>query len=566
VFTNCDLDGRCPALASGGMSTVAHVVARTLTRHGVDTVFGLVGSGNFTLCTALHAEGARFHPARHETGAVSMADGWARTLGRVGVASVHQGPGLTNAITGLTEAVKGRTPLLLLAAEAPAAALDSNFRVDQDALVRSVGALPERVHGPATASADAARALRRAATERRPVVLMLPIDVQAQPCELEPSADSVPATAPPVPAAAEVEAVADLLAEASRPAIVAGHGAVLAGAGPALQELGERLGAPLASSAMAHGLFRGDPFDLGIAGGFATPLARRLLAQADVVLVVGAGLNRWTTRNGGLFAADVALVQVDLESAAIGRSGDVRLGLVGDAAAAARALVAELDRCGVRLPGVRSRQLAQEIEAGRWGRLAYAESTRDGFIDPRRLSIELDRLLPAERTLALDSGHFMGYPAMYVDVPDPAGFVFTQGFQSIGLGLPSAIGAALARPDRLCVAALGDGGALMALPELETAARLALPMLLVVYNDAAYGAEVHHFAALGEPVDLVRFPDTDFAALARAAGAEGVTVRAPADLAVVSRWLERRDRPLLIDAKVDPEVRAGWLEEAFRGG
>jgi thiamine pyrophosphate-dependent acetolactate synthase large subunit-like protein len=158
----------------------------------------------------------------------------------------------------------------------------------------------------------------------------------------------------------------------------------------------------------------------------------------------------------------------------------------------------------------------------------------------------------------------MGYPPMYLRVPDPAGFVFTQAFQSIGLGLASGIGAAIARPDRVCVAALGDGGALMALPELETVARLGLPMLLVIYNDAAYGAEVHHFGPDGHPLDLVRFPDTDFAALARAAGAEGITVRTPEDLAPVGEWLKRRAGPLLVDAKVDPDVRAEWLEDAFR--
>src|SRR3712207_8992827 len=139
-------------------------------------------------------------------------------------------------------------------------------------------------------------------------------------------------------------------------------------------------------------------------------------------------------------------------------------------------------------------------------------------------SSDLD-LLPPERTVAIDSGHFMGYPAMYLDVPDQHGFVFAQAFQSIGLGLANAIGAAVARPDRTCVAAVGDGGALMALGELETAARYKLPMVVVIYNDAAYGAEVHHFGPMGHPVELARFPDTDFAALARAAGAEGITVR-----------------------------------------
>jgi len=190
----------------------------------------------------------------------------------------------------------------------------------------------------------------------------------------------------------------------------------------------------------------------------------------------------------------------------------------------------------------------------------------DGHIDPRTLSNRLDQLLPAERTVAIDSGHFMGYPAMYLQVPDDKAFVFTQAFQAVGLGLASAIGAAVARPDRLTVAALGDGGTMIGLADLETVARLGLRMLLVVYNDAAYGAEVHHFGPHGHPLDLVRFPDVDFAALGRAVGLRGLTVRSAADLDALQPWLERAAQPaMLVDAKVVPTVVAEWLEEAFRG-
>ena len=158
----------------------------------------------------------------------------------------------------------------------------------------------------------------------------------------------------------------------------------------------------------------------------------------------------------------------------------------------------------------------------------------------------------------------MGFPPMYLRVPDPAGFVFTQSFQSIGLGLASGMGAAIARPDRLTVACLGDGGALMSLPELETLARLRLPMLVVIYNDAAYGAEVHHFRPQGHPVELVQFPDTDFAALASAAGAQGVTVRRVEELAAIEPWLASPEGPLVVDAKITPDFCAEWLEEAFK--
>ena len=135
----------------------------------------------------------------------------------------------------------------------------------------------------------------------------------------------------------------------------------------------------------------------------------------------------------------------------------------------------------------------------------------------------------------------MGYPSMFLAVPDEFGFCFTQAFQSIGLGLATAIGAAVARPDRLPVAALGDGGALMGAAELETVVRLGLPMVVVVYDDEAYGAEVHHFGPHGAPLDTVRFPETDLAAVARGFGFEAVTVRGREDLG--SGGLLGRRRP-----------------------
>lgn len=303
---------------------------------------------------------------------------------------------------------------------------------------------------------------------------------------------------------------------------------------------------------------------MGIAGGFSSPLAVELLAQADVVLAFGASLNHWTVRHGGLFPPEARVAQVDLDERAIGALHHVDVGVVGDAASTARAVVEELDRRGVKGEGFRGDGLEREISRRRWRDEPYEDEGTVSHIDPRTLSIALDDLLPRERTVATDSGHFLGYPSMYLAVPDQRGFVFPNAFQSVGLGLASGIGAAIARPDRLAVAAVGDGGALMALGELETAARHGLPMIVVIYNDAAYGAEVHHFGPEGHPVDLAQFPDTDFAALARAVGAEGITARNKGDLAPIEDWLDRRDGPLVVDAKVNPAVRAEWLEDAFR--
>jgi thiamine pyrophosphate-dependent acetolactate synthase large subunit-like protein len=539
----------------------AEAVGRTLAALGVRDAFGVLGSGNFVATQALHAAGAAFHHARHEGGAISMADGYARVSGRVGVCSVHQGPGFTNMLTGLTEAAKSRTPLLVLAGEAPRSAIRSNFAVDQPGLAATLGAVPERVHSGATAAADTARALRRARFERRPVVLNMPLDVQTEPAPGGGPPGLLRDPERPAPAPEVVAEVAEAIGAAKRPLIVAGRGAVLAGAREPLERLGEAIGAVLATSAMGHGLFEGSRWAVGISGGFASPIAARLMAEADLVLAFGAGLTRWTTRDGALIARGAKVVQVDLDEESLGAHRPVHIAVVGDAAATAEALLA----AGVTNPGFRSAPgLEREIADGSWRDAPFEDAGDATHLDPRTLSIALDAMLPAERTVAVDSGHFMGFPPMYIRVPDPQGFVFTQAFQSIGLGLASAIGAAIARPDRLTLACLGDGGALMALAELETLARLRLPMLVVVYDDAAYGAEVHHFGPHGLPLELVRFPDTDFAALARAAGAEGITARSAEDLDPVAGWLGRRDGPLVVDAKITPDFCAEWLEEAFK--
>jgi thiamine pyrophosphate-dependent acetolactate synthase large subunit-like protein len=320
----------------------------------------------------------------------------------------------------------------------------------------------------------------------------------------------------------------------------------------------------MATSANGNGLFAGNPFALGISGGFLTPTGTGLLGEADVIVAVGASLNMWTTRHGSLVGSGARIIQIDRDLDAIGAHRPVDLGIVADAAEAARTLLVALRERGHAATGLRTPQVEKQIAAGRWRDEPYDDGGDDATIDPRTLSIALDDLLPAERTLAIDSGAFMGWPAMYLGVPDAAGFVFTQSFQSIGLGLASGIGAALARPDRLTIAALGDGGALMALGELETIGRLGLPMLVVVYNDSAYGAEVHHFGPAGEPLDLVRFADTDFAGVARALGAEGVTVRRVDDLDPVRAWVTNRAGPMVVDAKVAPGVVGEWLQEAFK--
>ena len=642
--------------------TVAELVGHALAHLGARHCFGVVGSGNFAVTNALRAAGVSFTAARHEGGAATMADAYARMSGTVGLVSVHQGCGLTNAATGIGEAAKSRTPIIVLAAEATAST--SNFAMDQPGLAFSLTADSHRLSSPESALDDVVRAFLAARDDRRTVVLNLPLDVSSEPIPdavlaafallttpgptasaptSAPTApggpavsrtstrpDVAPAT-PPLgsPDVDDVRALAELFRAAHRPVIVAGRGA--RHAGPQLRALGAASGALLATSAVANGLFEGDPFTLGISGGFSSPLTAELIANADLIVGFGCALNMWTMRHGRLIGPGATVVQVDLETDALGVQRPIALGMVGDSAATADAVLAELTHPGTpptdgtdpthaqvapaqaqvdpaqaqvdptptlaggtpsprdvlptapRIGGstaYRTPDLAARIAAeARWADVPLDPPDLGGpgpdgeqRIDPRVLSRELDALLPAERIVSIDSGNFMGYPSAYLRVPDEFGFCFTQAFQAIGLGLATAIGAALARPDRLPVLGTGDGGFLMGISELETAVRLRLPLVVIVYNDDAYGAEVHHFAPPGTPdldtpdLATVTFPRVDIAAIARGFGADAHTVRSPADLTPVRDWLASEpDRPLVLDARIASDGGAWWLAEAFRG-
>ena len=542
---------------------VAEAVGRALVAAGIDHVFGVVGSGNFHVTNAMVAAGARFVASRHEGGGATMADAYARMSDRPAALTVHQGCGLTNAMTGIAEAAKSRTPLVVVAAESTQTR--SNFYVDQESLAMAVGAVPIRVDDPARAIEQTVAAVALAVQQRRTVLLNLPLEVQVAVAEGDPDVGpAVTAAAPTEPEPEQVQQLVEALRRADRPVFVAGRGARSSSARDALTALADWSGALLATSAVAKGLFGDHPFSLDVSGGFASPLAAELIGDADLIVGWGCALNMWTMRHGALIADGATVVQVDDTADAIGAHRGLTFGVLGDVAETARTVLEALESAR---PGYRSTALAIRLASSLpWRAVPFEDGSDGARIDPRALTIALDDLLPLERVVAVDSGNFMGYPSMFLRVPDERGFCFTQAFQSIGLGLATAIGAALAQPDRLPVAALGDGGALMAAAELDTVRRLGLPMVVVVYNDAAYGAEVHHFGPDGYPLGTVEFPETDIAAIARGYGFEAVTVRDLADLQAVRDWLSGpRSTPLLIDAKVVADQPSWWLEEAFRG-
>ncbi|WP_423057972.1 thiamine pyrophosphate-binding protein [Brevibacterium linens] len=557
--------------------TGAEVVARALSRLGATYCFGVVGSGNFDVTNSLVAHGLEFIAARHEGGAVTMADAHSRMSGAPALVSVHQGCGLTNTATGLGEAAKSRTPLVVLTAESSQGDVHSNFAIDQDAFARSVGASAHRLHRAETVLTDVLRAWRAAVIDRRSVVLSMPLNVQSAPSvkavEVDDAVDhllSLIDSTPTVPAG--LDAVVEDLARAERPVFIVGRGGRRAG--EAIAELGWRTGALLATSAVAKGLFNraeneGSEFNLGISGGFSSPDTAELIHGADLVVSFGCALNDWTTRRGRLLHGDARIVQVDVDPDAPGRHRAIDRALVGDAAATARSVsVAWQKRYGSEPRiGYRTDEVRAKVAGGDWRLQPTSPEDMQGpGVDPRILTSRLDEILPEDRIVSIDSGNFMGYPAQFLGVPDENGFCFTQAFQSVGLGLGTAIGAAIAQPGRLPVLGTGDGGFHMAIAELETAVRLGIPLVCIVYNDAAYGAEVHHFETEepGAPMDTVTFERTDIASIARGFGAAAVTVTDLADVETVEEWLTGSpETPLVIDAHIASDGGSWWLQEAF---
>ncbi|MDQ2698614.1 MAG: thiamine pyrophosphate-binding protein, partial [Actinomycetota bacterium] len=350
----------------GARITVAEAIGRTVAALGAAHIFGVVGSGNFHATNAAIAAGVPFTAARHEMGAATMADAFSRATGRVSIVSLHQGCGLTNALTGITEAAKCHTPILVLTGDTAVGDTTSNFHIDQDAAVLAIGATPARIRSAATAIADTADSFRLALHERSTVVLSMPVDIQDELIEWD--AADIPSLEAKQPRAADADAISrlvELLSGAERPVIVAGRGAW--GAKAELRRLDAASGALLTTSAAGRGLFVGDEWALDIMGGFATEGAAQLIADADVIVGFGVAFNNWTTRSGALLVG-ATVAQVDDREEAIGLHRAVDLAVLGDAALVAAAVAEELEKLDPRgeRTGYRRPDVHERVQAARY--------------------------------------------------------------------------------------------------------------------------------------------------------------------------------------------------------
>ena len=605
------------------MPTVSAHVARTLAQY-IDAVFGVMGNGNAYFLDAIERQtSAVFTAVRHEQGAVVAADAHYRASGRIAAGTATYGAGFTNTLTALAESVQARIPLVLVVGDEPTSG-PRPWDVDQIALASAVGARTYTV-GRADAAATTVIAIEHALRYRVPVVLAIPYDVAA--LEIADFDDAgaggdggglrLPDPLAPAGAfaAGMLDEIAAALRGAERPFLLAGRGAWLADAGAALGRLADETGALTASTALGRGIFPRGEFDLGVTGGFGADGAMELMSHADVAVVFGASLNQFTMRFGALFSPGTRVYQVDVAPAATHAhvSGYVR----GDARLVAEELVARLRlgrpgeqerrlgrpgehehrrtprssdefgdngpdsrRSPSEAPGTASEAPGTASEAhGAWRESVDVAAARaydpgddvaaDGRLDPRSAARRIAQLLPEDRVVVSDGGHFIGWANMYWPVASPDRMMMIgTAFQAIGQGWPSVVGAARARPEATIVLTSGDGGGLMAIADLESAVRTAGGRgCAVIWNDAAYGAEVNLYGLKGLAEEPMRIPEVDFAAFAAAVGAEGVVVRSLSDLDRLGTWTvedaETR-RFLLLDLRISGDVIAPYQQEIIR--
>lgn len=539
---------------------VHEAIARALVDNGVDTMFGLIGDANlFMVDRFVKDHPTKFVAVANEANAVLGALGYAGFTGQVGVATVTHGPALTNTITSLVEGVKARLPIVVVAGDTPVVDKYNLQNAPQRDLVVATGAGFEQVRDAATAVDDVVFALRRAEAEKRPIVLNMPIEQQWDEVEYERSdvARLERQVVQPDPAA--LDRAVGIIATARRPIVLAGRGASSSETKASLLRLAERIGAPVATTLKAKDLFRGERFNLDIFGTLSHEIAIDTIIAADCVIAFGAGLNKWTAAEGA-YLADKRVVQCDIDPANVGYFSSVDAGVVGDAKAVAEAIVEWLDQAEADSTGFADEALAVRLADYEYA--PYDDLSTDDTVDIKTAILAIEKAVPADRNLVLDGGRFVFDAFTMFHAPDPKSFMITVNYGSIGLGLGHALGAAMARPDRPTLLIAGDGGFMLGcLVDFTTAVRQNMDMIVVVFNDDAYGAEHIQFVTREMDPSLSLHGWPDFAPVAEAFGGAGYTVRNVKDLDGLADVIAKRDRPLLIDVKLDPNhiTRPGGL-------
>ena len=547
---------------------VYEVMAQAFVAEGVDTHFALMGNANMYWSSLLALKyGVRTIHARHEHCATAMAAGYSRATGKVGVSSVTCGPGFTQIMTELTCAVRGGTPLVVFGGDTQLNASWSIHELDMGPLAVATGAHYVPIRHIDRVLDCVREAFHVARTQRRPVVLGVPMDLQQQKFpylpDYKPSTDLGPTRQRPHPDPALVDQVVEMIAAAKKPIIIGGRGAVRTGAGPSLEALAEQCGALLATSLPAKGLFDHNPFGIGIAGAFAGNLARELFAESDLVIGAAVGLGNYTTESGYLYP-NARVVQIDTNPRGLWQGLRVAdLHIRADAKATADAILAKLRERRISASGMRTESLALRIANEVVDPKEYPVAPNT--VDPRTALLELDRVVPKDWDIVVGNGHFTNFVMTHMGGRTADRWHVINDFGASGSGLGAGIGVAVTRNNGKVLLIEGDGSLLMHIQELETIKRHGVQLLLCILNDGAYGAEAHKFRAMKMDAKESIHGRGDLAAVAKGFGLRSATVTALGGFEALVRGYQKNGGAELWDVHIEDKIPSAQYRRVHFG-
>jgi acetolactate synthase I/II/III large subunit len=548
--------------------TGGQALVRMLQAHGARVAFGIGGFQLLPYYDALHdVHGQLDHMlVKDERDGAFMADAYARVARIPGVCDGTLGPGATNLVTGLAESFGAGVPVIALAGESNSmiAGKHATQESDQLAILRPTVKEAIRVERIERVPELVRRAYTMATGGRPgPVLLNVREDVThgrhafaAADLSADPATCRLPGRRSR-PDAVDVDAAAALLARARRPVILAGGGIHLSDAYQQLAALAGRLQVPVATTISGKGSIpENDPLALGVFGRYSRT-ANAAIAQADALLVVGCKLGEIATSRWSLLPASAAVIQLDVDPEELGRNARLAVGLAGDAALGLADLLAAAPDPDV---GGRAGELERLHAARRDWHAEHAprRASADSPIHQARMLTDLNAVLPDDGILVADGGFAAHWSALYWDVRRAGRhYIANRGHASIGYGVPGAIGAKLAAPDRVVAGLMGDGGLGMSIGEFETAVRLGLRgLVFVVVDNQASG----YVKALQHSLYADRFQSVDsvpvnYARVAQEFGLHAERVDDPTQLAGALHRAMAADRPALVDVAVtrDPD-------------
>ncbi len=547
---------------TGSALTTADLIVACLENEGVTHVFGIPGEENIRLVDAISRSSIRYVLTRHEQGASFMAEVYGRLTGRAGVCSATLGPGAINLLLGTADATTNSTPLVALSAQV---GMNRSFKeshqgvdlvsmfapaVKWSALVATPGAVPEMFR----------KAFKLAQTERPGAVyLAIPEDVEEAQAPASPGPLPVNVPRPDEPSPAQVERAATLLRAARAPIVLAGHGAARAGAGPALRRFAEALGIPVATTFHGKGVFPDDhPLALGAVGFMRHDYVNFGFDRADLIIAVGYELQEFDPVRINP-RGDAKIIHVHRFPAEVDAHYNVAVGLHSDISRSLDALAAaagprDFKEGAAAAPGgdrIRA-LLAAELARGR---------ADDRFpLAPARIVADTRAVLDREDIVLVDTGALKMWMARLYPTYEPNTCLISNGLSTMAWTVPGAIGAKIAKPQSRVLVATGDGAFLMNSQEIETALRLRLPFVILIWVDDAYGLISWKMdLEIGRNVDTT-FTNPDFVAYAESFGAAGYRIAAAAELLPTLRQALAADTVSVIACPVDYSANLELIE------